>query len=72
MKSEGAYQGFKCIRCGKTAYEKNSKIIPRQIKVGLYIPTTSAHRHLTRPKKRLLKRNLPKKLSKNIQWINTY
>ena len=72
MKSEGTHQGFKCIRCGKTAYEKNSKIIPRQIKAGLYIPTTSAHRHLTRPKKRLLKRNLPKKLSKNIQWINTF
>ena len=72
MKSEGTHQGFKCIRCGKTSHEKNSKIIPRQIKVGLYIPTTSAHRHLTRPKKRLLKRNLPKKLSKNIQWINTF
>ena len=72
MKSEGTHQGFKCIRCGKTAHEKNSKIIPRQIKVGLYIPTTSAHRHLTRPKERLLKRNLPKRLSKNIQWIDTF
>jgi len=72
MKSKGAHQGFKCIRCGKTSHEKNSKIIPRQIKVGLYIPTTSAHRHLTRPKKRLLKRNIPKKLSKNIQWVNTF
>ena len=64
MKSEGVHQGFKCIKCGKTANEKISKIIPRQIKVGLYIPTTSAHRHLTRPKERLLKRNLPKRLSK--------
>ena len=72
MKSEGTYQGFKCIRCGKTSDEKNIKIIPRQIKVGLYIPTTSAHRHLTRPKERLFKRNLTKKLSKNIQWINTF
>ena len=72
MKSEGVHQGFKCIKCGKTANEKISKIIPRQIKVGLYIPTTSAHRHLTRPKERLLKRNLPKRLSKNIQWINTF
>ena len=72
MKSEGVHQGFKCIKCGKTANEKISKLIPRQIKVGLYIPTTSAHRHLTRPKERLLKRNLPKRLSKNIQWINTF
>ena len=72
MKSEGVHQGFKCIKCGKTANEKISKIIPRQIKVGLYIPTTSAHRHLTRPKERLLKRNLPKRLSKNIQWIDTF
>ena len=72
MKSEGVHQGFKCIKCGKTANENISKIIPRQIKVGLYIPTTSAHRHLTRPKERLLKRNLPKRLSKNIQWINTF
>ena len=72
MKSEGVHQGFKCIKCGKTANEKITKIIPRQIKVGLYIPTTSAHRHLTRPKERLLKRNLPKRLSKNIQWIDTF
>jgi len=72
MKSEGAHQGFKCIKCGKTANQKNIKIIPRQIKVGLYIPTTSAHRHLTRPKERLSKRNLSKRLSKNIQWIDTF
>ena len=72
MKSEGRNQGFRCIRCGKKAYEKNSEIISRQIKTGLYIPTTSAHRHLTRPKERLLKKNSSIKLSKNIEWINTF
>ena len=72
MKSEGTHQGFKCIRCGEKSGKKNVKTIPRKIKSGLYIPTLAAHRHLTRPQQRLLKNNTPKKLSKNIQWINTF
>jgi len=72
MKSEGMNQGFKCIKCNNTSQQKNTIIIPRQIKVGLYIPTSSAHRHLTRPKERLLKDNTQKESSKNIQWIKTF
>jgi len=71
MKSKGKGQGFKCINCGKKSDKKNSKLIPRSIKLGLYIPTTSAHRHLTRPKSRLLKKNNSTKFSKNIQWVAT-
>jgi len=72
MKSEGKNQGFKCIKCNNTSQQKNTIIIPRQIKVGLYIPTSSAHRHLTRPKERLLKDNTQKESSKSIQWIKTF
>ena len=72
MKSKGKDQGFQCIRCGSSAYQKNSKIITREIKIGVYIPTISAHRHLTRPKKRLLKKNIVNKFSKNVKWINKF
>ena len=72
MKSKGKDQGFQCIRCGNSAYQKNSKIITREIKIGVYIPTISAHRHLTRPKKRLLKKNIVNKFSKNVKWINRF
>ena len=69
MKSKGKSQGFQCVRCGKRANQKNNKIIPREIKIGLYLPTISAHRHLTRPKVRLLKKNRLTKFSKNVQWV---
>ena len=72
MKSEGKNQGFKCIKCNNTSQQKNTIRIPSQIKVGLYIPTSSAHRHLTRPKERLLKDNTQKESSKSIQWIKTF
>ena len=69
MKSKGKSQGFQCIRCGNRAYQKNNKTIPREIKIGLYIPTISAHRHLTRPRVRLPKKNTMSKFSKNVQWV---
>ena len=72
MKSKGKEQGFECIRCGKISYQKNSKIITREIKADIYIPTISAHRHLTRPKERLLKKNKVDRFPKNVKWINRF
>lgn len=51
MKSLGKNKGFECYKCKikiKTV-SKVKRIIPRDIKPGLYIPPPSAHRHLTKP-----------------------
>jgi tRNA(Ile2)-agmatinylcytidine synthase len=53
MKSKGRGQGYECVKCGKKAAEKSILQIPRQIKEQLYIPESSAHRHLTRPYQRI-------------------
>ncbi|MGQ9781694.1 MAG: TiaS agmantine-binding domain-containing protein [Nitrososphaeria archaeon] len=51
MKSLGKNKGFKCDKCKvkQTKASKEPKLIPRNIRLGLYIPPPSAHRHLTRP-----------------------
>jgi tRNA(Ile2)-agmatinylcytidine synthase len=53
MKSKGRGQGYECARCGKKSAKKITLEIPRQIKKQLYIPESSAHRHLTRPYQRI-------------------
>ncbi|HSB57661.1 MAG TPA: tRNA(Ile)(2)-agmatinylcytidine synthase [Nitrosopumilaceae archaeon] len=57
MKSKGKNQGFECIKCGNTSKHKLLEEIPREIKIRLYVPITSAHRHLTRPLQRIGKSN---------------
>lgn len=51
MKSEGTNKGFRCIKCGLR--DRNAKkdlfLKPRMIDPGLYLPTPSAQRHLTKP-----------------------
>ena len=51
MKSLGKNKGFECDKCKVklTKASKVKKFIPRDIKLGLYIPPPSAHRHLTKP-----------------------
>jgi len=51
MKSLGKNKGFECDKCELklTKAIKVKKVIPRNIKPGLYIPPPSAHRHLTKP-----------------------
>jgi len=53
MKSKGKSQGYRCAICGKRAEHKTAEQVPRSIKSKLYIPIPGAHRHLTRPQKRL-------------------
>jgi tRNA(Ile2)-agmatinylcytidine synthase len=51
MKSEGSNKGFQCDRCQYKDSSAKKICIPqnRNINTGLYIPTPSSHRHLTKP-----------------------
>jgi tRNA(Ile2)-agmatinylcytidine synthase len=55
LKSMGKNQGFRCERCGKkfTNIKKQDSILPRSLKLGLHIASTSSQRHLTKPSRRL-------------------
>ena len=71
MKSEGNGMGFTCPDCGSFAKEKVAKILPRGIKVGLYLPPLHSQRHLTKP----LKRYGKEKKSKTdliANWLRVY
>jgi len=57
MKSKGNKQGFECVKCSNRSVSKSTLEIPRKIQCKLYIPSVSAHRHLTRPYQRIKKRN---------------
>jgi tRNA(Ile2)-agmatinylcytidine synthase len=54
LKSMGKNQGFRCERCGgKFAdLKKNETVVPRTVKVGLYVTSTRSQRHLTKPLRR--------------------
>jgi tRNA(Ile2)-agmatinylcytidine synthase len=51
MKSAGAEQGYKCVKCGHRDKEisKIEKPLVRNLQRGLYLPPQRAQRHLTRP-----------------------
>ncbi|MGD8919172.1 MAG: DUF1743 domain-containing protein, partial [Nitrosopumilaceae archaeon] len=72
MKSKGKNQGYKCVKCGKTAKNKTRLEIPRQIKKQLYIPDISAHRHLSRPITRVGKINKNSKFDDSSSWFSVY
>ncbi|MDH3312873.1 MAG: tRNA(Ile)(2)-agmatinylcytidine synthase [Nitrosopumilus sp.] len=72
MKSKGKNQGFQCIRCGKKTISKTTNEISRKIKKQLYIPKTSAHRHLTRPLQRMGLINKSTKFDKSLSWFCVY
>jgi tRNA(Ile2)-agmatinylcytidine synthase len=54
MKSEGKNKGHQCDRCKHKDRNTKKILVPqkRRIKIGLYIPTPKAHRHLTKPLQR--------------------
>jgi len=72
MKSKGKNQGYQCIKCGSKSSSKKIIKLPRLVSKTLYIPTISAHRHLTRPKQRLRTINQKNQFSKKIQWITSF
>jgi len=72
MKSKGKNQAFQCIKCSRKSHKKSIQIIPRKIKPILYLPSSSAHRHLTRPKQRIGKINLDTRFDKRIPWFGVF
>ena len=72
MKSKGKNQGYQCNKCGNKSEKKKLVKIPRSISNSIYIPTVSAHRHLTRPRQRLHKINQKNQFSKKLDWVSSY
>jgi len=72
MKSKGNKQGFECIKCGNRSVSKSILEIPRKIQCKLYLPSVSAHRHLTRPHQRIKKRNKNIQFKTSIPWMHVF
>jgi len=72
MKSKGKKQGFQCTKCGSRAFSKTTVEIPRKLQCKLYLPSVSAHRHLTRPYQRIKKRNTDSQFKNSIPWIHIF
>jgi tRNA(Ile2)-agmatinylcytidine synthase len=51
MKSEGMAKGFECQVCGRKRGEgaRRGHRIPRRLRIGRYLPSPRAYRHLTKP-----------------------
>ena len=72
MKSKGYKQGFCCVKCGDRSVAKSTLEIPRKIQCKLYLPSVSAHRHLTRPYQRIKKRNRNTRFDTSIPWMHIF
>jgi tRNA(Ile2)-agmatinylcytidine synthase len=72
MKSKGKNQGYQCSKCGKKSANKVILEIPRKIKKHLYIPSVSAHRHLSRPLQRIGRINKESKFDESNSWFCVY
>jgi tRNA(Ile2)-agmatinylcytidine synthase len=72
MKSKGKSQGYQCTKCGKKSANKVVLEIPRKIKKQLYIPSVSAHRHLSRPLQRIGRINKESKFDESTSWFCVY
>ena len=72
MKSKGSKQGFECVNCGNRSISKSTLEIPRKIQCKLYLPSVSAHRHLTRPYQRIKKRNKNIQFKTSIPWMHVF
>ena len=72
MKSKGKNQGYQCTKCGKKLANKVILEIPRKIKKQLYIPSVSAHRHLSRPLQRIGRINRESKFDESASWFCVY
>ena len=72
MKSKGKNQGYQCTKCGKKLANKVILEIPRKIKKQLYIPSVSAHRHLSRPLQRIGRINKESKFDESTSWFCVY
>ncbi len=71
-KSKGKNQNFECVKCAKTFPNKIFEEIPREIECRLYVPTLSAHRHLTRPMQRIGKLNNNFVFDHSKKWFHVF
>jgi len=69
-KSKGKNQGFECVKCKKSFSNKTFEEITREIECRLYVPTLSAHRHLTRPMQRIGKLNNKIEFDNSRKWFH--
>ena len=72
MKSKGKNQGFQCVKCKKSSPHKIRKFFTRSIKEQIYVPDTSAHRHLTKPVQRMKQKPKHEKFDPNSLWITNF
>jgi tRNA(Ile2)-agmatinylcytidine synthase len=72
MKSKGKGQGYQCIKCGKKSVNKTTLEVPRKLKKQLYIPSISAHRHLSRPLQRIGRINNESRFNESSSWFCVY
>lgn len=72
MKSRGKNQGFGCIKCKSSSYDKVKTEVTRKIKPQLYVPAVTAHRHLTRPLQRFGRQNQEKRINNFIPWFQVF
>jgi tRNA(Ile2)-agmatinylcytidine synthase len=56
MKSAGKGQGYRCERCGAPASSKIQQVVGRDLEERVYLPPPRAHRHLTKPEVRYLRK----------------
>ena len=72
MKSKGKNQGFQCVKCKKSSPHKIRQFFTRSIKEQIYVPDTSAHRHLTKPVQRMKRKSKSEKFNPNSLWITNF
>ena len=72
MKSKGKNQGFECASCRSKSNQKIIQSIPRDLERRLYLPTSSAHRHLTRPVQRIGKINEETFFDDSLKWFKVF
>jgi len=72
MKSKGIRQGFECTKCRSKSFSRNKLEIPRKIQAKFYLPSISAHRHLTRPPQRARKRNKVTLFNASVPWLDVF
>ena len=72
MKSKGKNQGFQCVKCKKSSPHKIRQFFTRSIKEQIYVPDTSAHRHLTKPVQRMKQKSKHEKFDPNSSWITNF
>jgi len=68
MKSAGRRQGYRCERCGSHAASKVQQESSRDLVKRIYLPPPRAHRHLTKPEVRYLRKCIAIDPSPSSEW----